>query len=60
LLTNNPNKVSGLEKLGVIIRSREPVLVSTNRFSAGYLETKRERMGHALPEQLAAALGDAE
>jgi GTP cyclohydrolase II len=60
LLTNNPSKVSSLEKLGVTIHSREPVLVSTNRFSASYLETKRERMGHALPEQLGAAFGDAE
>jgi GTP cyclohydrolase II len=60
LMTNNPRKVSALEKLGVTIHSREPALVSTNRHSADYLETKRERMGHALPERLAAAFSDAE
>lgn len=59
LMTNNPAKVDGLRALGVKIDDREPVLVSTNEWSAGYLETKRERMGHFLP--VANALGgDAE
>jgi len=49
LLTNNPAKVDGLTGLGVAVNGREPVIVSTNQFSAGYLETKRARMGHALP-----------
>ena len=53
LLTNNPLKVSALEELGTTITGREPVIVSTNRFSAGYLETKRERMGHELPADIA-------
>jgi GTP cyclohydrolase II len=50
LMTNNPAKVSALRDLGVIVTSREPSIVSTNPFSEGYLETKRARMGHALPE----------
>ncbi|MEM1030139.1 MAG: GTP cyclohydrolase II [Myxococcota bacterium] len=49
LLTNNPDKVDGLTALGVRVTGREPVIVSTNEHSAGYLETKRARMGHALP-----------
>ena len=50
LMTNNPDKVSALEQLGVTISGREPVVVSTNPWSEGYLETKRQRMGHALPQ----------
>jgi GTP cyclohydrolase II len=49
LMTNNPGKVSALRELGTTITEREPVIVSTTPFSAGYLETKRARMGHELP-----------
>ena len=38
-----------MRRLGVSISRRESVLVETNPWSAQYLETKRERMGHALP-----------
>ncbi len=54
LMTNNPAKVDALAALGVRIARREPVVVATNPFSADYLETKRQRMGHALPELHAA------
>lgn len=50
LMTNNPAKVNALRELGTAINGREPVIVSTNRFSADYLETKRARMGHQLPQ----------
>lgn len=49
LLTNNPDKVRGLEALGVRVTSREPVHIAPNKFSRGYLETKRLRMAHELP-----------
>lgn len=49
LMTNNPDKVNALRELGTDISGREPVVVSTNPFSEGYLETKRARMGHDLP-----------
>ncbi len=49
LMTNNPDKLNALRELGISIIDREPVIVSTNPFSADYLETKRARMGHALP-----------
>ena len=48
-----------LRELGVDIVGREPVLTPTNEWSAGYLETKRERMGHELPDVNAVG-GDAE
>jgi GTP cyclohydrolase II len=59
LMTNNPAKVDGLRALGVTITGREPVLTPANPLSAGYLATKRERMGHELPEVNAVG-GDAE
>jgi GTP cyclohydrolase II len=50
LLTNNPEKVRSLRALGVVVTDREPVLIAPNRFSRGYLEAKRERMAHILPD----------
>ena len=49
LLTNNPSKVEALRSLGVAVETRAASLIQPNRFSAGYLEAKRQRMGHALP-----------
>jgi GTP cyclohydrolase II len=49
LLTNNPSKVESLERLGVKIEERIPLLVPANPFSAPYLEVKRRRMRHDLP-----------
>jgi GTP cyclohydrolase II len=49
LMTNNPEKVRALRALGVSIEGRRGVIVGQNPFSAGYLEAKRLRMGHALP-----------
>ena len=64
LMTNNPEKVQGLRALGVDVIARVPVVVEANPFSAGYLEAKRLRMAHALPQQAErlprAANGDAE
>jgi GTP cyclohydrolase II len=57
LMTNNPAKVRELRGLGVDVVGREPIIVSPNPFSAGYLEAKRLRMEHELPR---AANGDAE
>ncbi len=64
LMTNNPEKVEGLRALGVNVVARVPVVVEPNPFSVGYLEAKRLRMAHELPnreERLPrAANGDAE
>ena len=49
LMTNNPNKVQSLERLGIVIERRLPSLVPANPFSAGYLETKRRLLQHELP-----------
>ena len=50
LMTNNPEKVSGLRALGVNVLARVPVVIAPNPYSAGYLEAKRVRMAHELPE----------
>ncbi len=49
LLTNNPEKVRSLTRLGLLVEKRVPVLVPANPFSEGYLEVKRRRMQHDLP-----------
>jgi GTP cyclohydrolase II len=51
LLTNNPLKVQALRTLGIAVETRLASVVEPNPFSAGYLEAKRVRMGHALPAE---------
>ncbi|NLF25308.1 MAG: GTP cyclohydrolase II [Deltaproteobacteria bacterium] len=48
LLTNNPNKMSDLERFGIGVVERVPIKVTANEFNYNYLETKREKMGHFL------------
>jgi GTP cyclohydrolase II len=49
LMTNNPAKVDELQRLGITVEARLPVLIPANPFSASYLEVKRRRMAHELP-----------
>lgn len=48
LLTNNPKKVVGLQGYGLEIIEQLPIRVPPNPHNAGYLKTKRDRMGHLL------------
>ncbi|MEK6939691.1 MAG: GTP cyclohydrolase II [Nanoarchaeota archaeon] len=48
LLTNNPRKVQGLEKAGIIVVQRIPLLVVPNSMNAEYLAVKKEKLGHHL------------
>ncbi|MGO2658648.1 MAG: GTP cyclohydrolase II [Mycetocola reblochoni] len=58
LLTNNPDKQSQLERHGVHVAARVPLVVGIGEVNAHYLETKRDRMGHLLaPGGLTAADG---
>ncbi len=50
LLTNNPAKRAGLERYGVTVVGRVPLMVRANRENLAYLRTKRDRMGHQLDE----------
>ncbi|MGE0297964.1 MAG: GTP cyclohydrolase II, partial [Pseudonocardia sp.] len=50
LLTNNPDKRAGLEGYGLRITGRVPLPVSAHPENLRYLRTKRDRMGHDLPD----------
>lgn len=50
LLTNNPDKVSDLEDYGIKVAERVPLTPRPNDHNLAYLLTKRDRMGHDLPE----------
>lgn len=46
LMTNNPLKLNALVDGGVIVNGRESLVTGVNPTNLGYLQTKRERMGH--------------
>jgi 3,4-dihydroxy 2-butanone 4-phosphate synthase/GTP cyclohydrolase II len=50
LLTNNPEKVRQLEAHGIRVADRLPLVVGVGAGNAGYLETKRTRMGHSIDD----------
>ncbi len=49
LMTNNPDKVSNLEDFGITVSERVPLTPHPNDHNIAYLLTKRDRMGHDLP-----------
>lgn len=48
LLTNNPEKVEGLQGCGIAVEERLPVKITANPHNEFYLDTKRDRTGHKL------------
>src|ERR1700689_3117856 len=50
LLSNNPDKVKALEDAGIVVAERVPCIAGAHESRRGYLETKREKMGHLLEE----------
>ena len=46
LLTNNPNKMAGLEQAGIRVVERVPHHMPANPHNADYLATKRKKSGH--------------
>lgn len=46
LMTNNPEKITGLEEKGVTVSRRLPIVVGGNPHNRSYLETKKNDMGH--------------
>jgi GTP cyclohydrolase II len=50
LMSNNPDKVKALEEAGIEVVERVPCIAVAHESRRGYLETKREKMGHLLTE----------
>jgi 3,4-dihydroxy 2-butanone 4-phosphate synthase/GTP cyclohydrolase II len=50
LLSNNPEKVQGLEQEGIHVEKRIPLEISPHTFSRDYLKSKKEKLGHILKE----------
>jgi 3,4-dihydroxy 2-butanone 4-phosphate synthase/GTP cyclohydrolase II len=48
LLTNNPEKVLGLQRYGIEVVGTETLITQPNPFNAAYLQTKARKFGHFL------------
>ena len=53
VLTNNPRKISGISGYGLTAVSQEPIEVEPNDENRGYLETKRDKLGHTIGRPVA-------
>ena len=48
LLSNNPEKVEAVERAGIAVTERVPCVAEVVGSRAGYLRTKKEKLGHLL------------
>ena len=48
LLSNNPRKIEALERAGIHVAERIPCIIVPHESTRGYLETKKQKMGHLL------------
>ena len=46
LMTNNPKKINALEKMGLKVNKRIPILTESNEYNKKYLTTKAKKLGH--------------
>ena len=46
LMTNNPKKIKALEKMGLKVNRRIPILSESNQHNKKYLKTKAKKLGH--------------
>ncbi|MEY3760761.1 MAG: cyclohydrolase, partial [Pseudomonadota bacterium] len=50
LMTNNPQKMDDMKKLGINVAGRIPVESVAHKDNVGYLKTKAKKMAHMLFE----------
>jgi 3,4-dihydroxy 2-butanone 4-phosphate synthase/GTP cyclohydrolase II len=48
LLTNNPAKILGLDKYGIEVNERVPLVLPPHEHNVDYIATKRDKMGHII------------
>lgn len=48
LLTNNPAKIDMMERQGIEVKERIPLIVSTNPHNVNYMQTKAKKSNHLL------------
>ncbi len=51
LLTNNPKKIEGLRKYGILVSKIIPIITRTNKYNRKYIETKAKKMNHLIKIQ---------
>jgi 3,4-dihydroxy 2-butanone 4-phosphate synthase/GTP cyclohydrolase II len=49
LLTNNPDKITQLQRHGIDVIERVPIVTGAGPANVAYLRAKRDRMGHLIP-----------
>ena len=47
-MSNNPGKLHSLERGGLLVEERVPLVVQASPISEKYLRTKKEKLGHLL------------
>jgi len=48
LMTNNPRKINGLEKSGIKVVDRVPIVMEPQKNNKYYLDTKKVKLGHMI------------
>ena len=56
LMTNNPDKIEGLQQLGIVVSRRVPLETAVHQQNFAYLQTKVSRMRHLLSLETAAPI----
>ena len=51
LLSNNPDKVAALERVGVEVTERVPCEIAPSIHTSDYLRTKKEKLGHLFTQK---------
>jgi 3,4-dihydroxy 2-butanone 4-phosphate synthase/GTP cyclohydrolase II len=55
MMTNNPRKIAGIQGHGLEVVERVPIEIPPQKHTIRYLQTKRTKLGHLLPDDLLVA-----